>query len=70
MICNDDDVNDTNDGNDTGDGDDTDQKLPVSGPGRVQVLAAVCHAPFISVNAEDNSGAAAGKMTITFMFQF
>ena len=64
MICNDDDVNDTNDGNDT------DQKLPVPGAGRVQVLAAVCHAPFISVNAEDNSGAAAGKMTITFMFQF
>ena len=64
MICNDDDVNDTNDG------DDTDQKLPVPGAGRVQVLAAVRHAPFISVNAEDNSGAAAGKMTITFMFQF
>ena len=65
MICNNHDDND-----DDNDDNDTYQNILVSGAGDVKVLAAVGHAPFVSVNTKHHRRASAGKMAIILCFIF
>ena len=62
MICKNHDDND--------DDNDTYQNILVSGPGDVKVLAAIGHAPFVSVNTKHHRRASAGKMAIILCFTF